>query len=161
MAKGPVWHLFVADIFFLPMLRSQGKGQGRAWGTEEAVQGHSHPSLTLLVFLFFFLLRRPEDSECRRLMRAKLWLSAHREGRCRYQSIHWNKWEKCGVEANENDSVSRWKKCHPFPKDGGEDLITYFKLSLISTPGLIHYLWSGRVHCHSGARSSSLKLFTL
>lgn len=39
-----------------------------------------------------------------------------------------------------------------FFKDRGGNLITYFQLSLISTPGLMQYLQSHREHCLTGAR---------
>lgn len=84
------------------------------------------------------------------------WLPTRCEGRCRYQSIHWNKWERCGVEANENDSVSQCNQCHPFFfflffKDRGGNLITYFQLAIISTPGLMQYLQSHTEHGLTGA----------
>ncbi len=105
------WHFCPCSGF-----RRRDKGE---LGDRESVQGHSHPSrLGGCVFLCLFFtgettgrqrVQAANEGEAR-----SPWLSAHCEGRCRYQSIHWNKLEECGVKANENDSPSHWKKCHTF-----------------------------------------------
>ena len=155
-----------ADIF-LSLLSIRGMDKDES-GDGGSVQGRSHPSrpggrvFPCLCFFFFFFFFFPGEMTGRQRTQAanegetlSPWLSARCEGRCRYQSIHWNKWERCGVEANGNDSVLQWHKCHPFiylfSKDRGGNLITYFQLSLISTPGLMQYLQSHREHCITGA----------